>query len=286
MRYSVNAFIVPQITGNQPACMILPAQSWKHLEGLALVDRDYDKPGKIDILLGVWVFVEVIRHGRWTGPHNTPTALNTDLGWVLVGSTCAQTDSMLVSTHLISVVTGVTGDDFLRRYWKVEEKMVTNCTLTVEERCALEHFNLYHSRDVEGRFVVPLPKRSMETNLGELCSQTARRFLSFERSVHSKGVFPGVQKVMQEYFDQQHAEEVPPEDLNKPQDQVFYMPMHVVCKESSTTKIHAVFDASAATSTGVSLNSTLMVGPTVHPPLINVFIRFRSHRIGMTADVS
>ena len=182
---------------------------------------------------------------------------------------------------------GVAGDDLLRRFWEVEEKTIANCTLTVEERCALEHFNSHHSRDDEGRFVVPLPKRSIETKLGESRAQTVRRFLSFERSVHSRGVFPEVQKVMQEYFDQQHAEEVPPEDLNKPQDQVFYMPMHVVCKESSTTtKVRAVFDASAATSTGVSLNSTLMVGPTVHPPLIDVLIRFQSHRIGMTADVS
>lgn len=261
--------------------MISPDQNWKHLEGLTLADPDYAKPGKIDILLGVGIFVEVIRHGRRTGPHNTPTALNTDFGWVLAGNTGAQADATLVSTHLTSVVTGMTGDDLLRRFWEVEEKTVANCTLTVEERCALKHFN------DEGRFMVSLPKRSIETKLGESRSQTVRRFLSFERSIHSKGVFPEVQKVIQEYFDQQHAEEVPPEDLNKPQDQVFYMPMHVVCKESSnTTKIRAVIDASAATSTGISLNSTLMVGPTVHPPLIDVLIRFRNHRIGMIADVS
>ena len=136
MRYSVNAFIVPQITGNQPACMISPDHSWKHLEGLTLADPDYDKPGRIDILLGVGIFVKVIRHGRQMGPRNTPTALNTDFGWILAGSTGAQTDTMLVSTHLTSVVTGVAGDDFLRRLWEVEEKTVVNCTLTVEEQYA------------------------------------------------------------------------------------------------------------------------------------------------------
>ena len=47
-----------------------------------------------------------------------------------------------------------------------------------------------------------------------------------------------------------------------------------------------MFDASAATSTGISLNLALTVGPTVHPPLIDVLIRFRSHRIAMIADVS
>ena len=109
----------------------------------------------------------------------------------------------------------------------------------------------------------------------------------FERSIHSKGIFPEVQKVIEEYFDQQHAEEVPSEDLGKSQDQVLYLPIHVMHKESSTTsKVRAVFDASVTTSTGISLNSTLMVGPTVHPPLIDVLVRFRNHRTAMIADVS
>ena len=107
----------------------------------------------------------------------------------------------------------VTGNDLLCRFWEIEEKTVANCTLTLEERCALDHFNSHHSCDIDGRFVVPLPKLSMETKLSESRSQAVRRCLSFERSVHPKGVFPEVQKVVQEYFDQQHAEEVPQEDF-------------------------------------------------------------------------
>ena len=47
-----------------------------------------------------------------------------------------------------------------------------------------------------------------------------------------------------------------------------------------------MFDASTKSGTGVSLNDALLVGPTVHPPLLDVLIRFRSHRIAITADVS
>ena len=65
------------------------------------------------------------------------------------------------------------------------------------------------------------------------------------------------------------------------------LPMHAVYKSSSsTTKIRAVFDASAKSSSGVSLNDILLVGPTIHPPLIDVLLRFRVHRIGLIADVS
>ena len=67
--------------------------------------------------------------------------------------------------------------------------------------------------------------------------------------------------------------------------EVFYLPMHVVCKKSSsTTKLYAVFDASNPSSTSVSLNGILLVGPTVHSSLIDVLLCFRMHRI--TADVS
>lgn len=63
--------------------------------------------------------------------------------------------------------------------------------------------------------------------------------------------------------------------------------MHSVRKESSTTsRVRAIFDASAKTSTGISLNDTLMVGPTVHSSLIDVLLRFQMHKVALTADVS
>ena len=63
--------------------------------------------------------------------------------------------------------------------------------------------------------------------------------------------------------------------------------MHVVVKQSSTTtKVRVVFDASVKTSTGVSLNDTLCVGPTVHSTLVDVLLRFRLHRVALIANVS
>ena len=83
-----------------------------------------------------------------------------------------------------------------------------------------------------------------------------------------------------------HAKPVPVADLEKPRDKVFYLPMHTVVKESSTTtKIRAVFDASVKTSTGISLKNQLLVGPTVHSSLVDVLLRFRLHRVAITTDV-
>ena len=54
-----------------------------------------------------------------------------------------------------------------------------------------------------------------------------------------------------------------------------------MCKHS----LIVVFDASAKTDSGSSLNDQFLVGPTVHASLMDVLIRFRRHKVAMTTDV-
>lgn len=148
----------------------------------------------------------------------------------------------------------------------------------------VRHFVSNYTRTKEGRFIVPLPKDPDARLMGESRSQAVRRFLSLECSLNQKGCFQEFNAIMQEYLDLGHAEAVPTQDMEKPPELTFYLPMHAVHKTSSTaTKIRAVFDASAKSSTGVSLNDTLLVGPMLHPPLVDVLLRFRLY---LVADVS
>lgn len=63
----------------------------------------------------------------------------------------------------------------------------------------------------------------------------------------------------------------------------FYMPHHAIIKESSNiTKVRVVFDASAKTSNSVSLNDTLMVGPTIQDKLSSHLVRFRTYKFVIT----
>ena len=101
-----------------------------------------------------------------------------------------------------------------------------------------------------------------------------------ERSLYAKQKFDEFDAVMNEYFEKGHAERVPLYDLEKSLQELFCLPKHVVKKESSTTtKIRHAFDASAKSSTGVSLNDALLVGPTIHPPLFD-------DRVALVADVN
>ncbi len=263
--------------------------SWNHISDITLADPDFGRPGRIDLLLGVDVFVTSLLNGRRVGSPGTPTAFETKFGWVLAGSVESQEQPHHISTHQVAThhSTLITGDDLLRKFWEIEEGPGSEIDSSPEEQAVVSHFKENHRRNESGRFIVPLPRRSNAPILGESRSQAVRRLLSLERSLYSKDEFSTFNDVIQEYFDLGHAESVPVTDLEKSEKEVFYLPMHAVKKESSTTtKIRAVFDASASSSSGASLNDLLLVGPTVHSSLVDVLLRFRLHRVALTTDVS
>lgn len=67
----------------------------------------------------------------------------------------------------------------------------------------------------------------------------------------------------------------------------FFLPHHPVLKpDSLTTKVRVVFDASAKTSNGYSLNDILLPGPNLQKDLIHILLRFRMHTYVVTADIT
>ena len=89
---------------------------------------------------------------------------------------------------------------------------------------------------------------------------------------------------MKEYLEMGHMQLAPVES-NIPE-RSFYLPHHAVFKTSSlTTKIRVVFDASAKTTTGISLNDILMRGPTTQDDIFSILIRFRKYQYVITADI-
>jgi len=65
----------------------------------------------------------------------------------------------------------------------------------------------------------------------------------------------------------------------------FYLPHHCIFKSTQSNKIRVVFDASAKNSTGVSLNDTLMVGPTIQQDLFSILLRFCTFQFVFSADI-
>ena len=178
---SVTAIIVPRVTCDLPLCPISHSLTWDHLSDLTLADPDFERPSKIDLLLGVDVFPDVLLHGRRSGLPGTPTAFETVFGWVLSG----KIDSIQCSTQVATLHTMTdSGTDILHKFWELEEHPRDHTLLSHEEREVVKHFEANHYRKEDGRFVVPLPRNSSCGPIGESRTQAVRRFLSHLRSLY------------------------------------------------------------------------------------------------------
>ena len=97
---------------------------------LDLADPDFGHLCKIDLLLGVDIFVDVILHGRRRGLPGTPVAFETLFGWVLAGSTQSLSPDVEVATCHVSCATG---DEILRKFWEIEDGPLCESSLSPEE---------------------------------------------------------------------------------------------------------------------------------------------------------
>ncbi|KAF2882142.1 hypothetical protein ILUMI_24023 [Ignelater luminosus] len=72
-----------------------------------------------------------------------------------------------------------------------------------------------------------------------------------------------------------------PSELNK----YYFLPHHPVLRaDSITTKLRIVFDGSAKTTTGLSINDCQKNGPVVQNDLFSILIQFREHSVAIIAD--
>ena len=131
-----------------------------------------------------------------------------------------------------------------------------------------------------------LPMKTDVTPLGESRSLAVRRFKAFKCSLRAKCQFNEFAVTMREYFEMGHAEPVSVSELKRQCNEVYYFLMHTVRKESSTTsKVRVVFNAYVKSSSGMLLNDQLLVRPTVHSSLVDVWLWFQRHKVALTTDV-
>ncbi len=175
-------------------------------------------------------------------------------------------------------------DNALSTLWEMD-KVDPAPDLSPDDQQAMDHFARTHRTAPDGRFIITLPKKLDPSTLGDSRPQAIKRFLASEKSLTKKGKMEEFQAVLSEYVTLGHAEQVPRHQLSK--NPTYFLPIQGVFKESSTTtKCRAVFDASAKTSTGISLNDTLFTGPNLYPLLADILIKFRHHKFAITADIS
>lgn len=284
---NLEAFVLPTIIPPQPNQHI-NVSKWK-IPNVELADPYFYQPGKVDILLGAEYYFSLIRNGKIELANNLPILLNTSLGWIVSGRTSLNQDSADASICAISTTDHGSFDndllnDVIERLWRMEDNGSYEKSHSQNEQQCEAHFAQNTQTHHDGRFIVRLPFRENTSALGESRDMAYNRFMSLERRL-LKDPPTRAQYInfMEEYIKMGHMTEI---DINSLLNPNYFIPHHYVLKpDSTTTKLRAVFDASAKTSSGYSLNDLMYAGPTVQSELFSILVRFRLPRFVFTTDI-
>ncbi|XP_071862271.1 uncharacterized protein [Bombus fervidus] len=247
---------------------------------LQLANPRFHIPAPIEIILSAGPTLASLCVGQLDISHSNGPDLRlqkTRFGWVIGGSPTSQS-----AAHTFHASTAALQAD-LARFWEIDEGPLISHISEAERQCE-EHFRKHVQRTDEGRYIVALPFNNTTSSLGSSKAIAMKRLTSLSRRFQRDKQFEAdYHAVIKEYLELGHMTRV---TTDRAIDDGYFLPHHGVIKESSqTTKLRVVFDGSAPTTTGVSLNDTLHTGPKLQEDLFYILLRFRSHQYVLTGDV-
>jgi hypothetical protein len=277
---NLSCVVIPQISEFLP-CNSFSTANLKFPQHIQLADPTFHVKGAIDLLIGAQVFFQLLKPNRESLAQNF-LLQETKLGWVVVNS-CYNNGQDIAIRNLCHFVQPAL-EQMVNKFWELDS--FKNETIINQDDALCEKiFADHHKRSKTGKYLVPLPFKQEKRNLGTSRAGAIKRFKSLEcKFRRDKGFKTVYAKVIEDYFRQGHAEQVPANELDNP---CYYLPHHGVTKEeSTTTQLRVVFDASAKTSNQKSLNDLLLIGPKIQSDLYSILLRFREHKVAFTADIS
>ncbi|XP_071577848.1 uncharacterized protein [Temnothorax nylanderi] len=285
--YSANiiCIVADQVT-NKLSAFNLKRDTFDLPRNLKLADPQFHKSLEVDVLIGAELFWDILCVGQIKASAKHPIMQKTRLGWILAGRLGGISKSVQRVQAFHANVSNAQLHEQLGLFWKQENVMNESNNLTFDEAHCEQHFLDNVSRTPQGRFVVGLPfKEHVINKLGDSREIALKRFLNLERHFKRNPVLKDqYSRFMSEYQSLGHMRkvDVPPyeESLS------FYLPHHSVYKASDqASKIRVVFDASYKSSSGLSLNDALMIGPVVQQDLTSILMRFRTFAYVFVADI-
>ncbi|XP_055612530.1 uncharacterized protein LOC129759143 [Uranotaenia lowii] len=274
--------VVPRITGLLPLTMIDPVPL-SIPDGIQLADPNFYVPEKVDMLLGAEVFFQMLKTDRL---HLSSSAVlqDTQFGWVLSGAIPKKCSGVVQS--FCNTVEDENLDALVKRFWQIDSFSDPEPAKEPEEELCVQHYLDNYQRAPDGRYVVRLPFNGLQHKLGDSRVMAEKRFQSVERRLDaSPDIKQQYSEFLREYEDLGHMKQNTNTDQDN-QHAAYYLPHHYVLKPSSTTtRLRVVFDGSAESSSGISINKTQMVGPTVQSHLVQILLNFRSYKFVFTLDI-
>lgn len=245
----------------------------------------------IDILIGNDHYAQIILGNTKKSQDERWMATQSKFGWLLSGpvpNNESSTETTLSTLCQMIDAQPTRNDDLnetLTKFWSIS-KIPDECNDT-EVTEVQKHFqDTIEFNKVTGRYNVRLPWKDNKQNLPTNFTLARKRLSNLQHTL--KGKHPElIYKYNEQLLDQLKRgfiEQVL--DPNIHQGVMHYMPHFPVFKESNTTAMRIVYDASAKISSkALSLNDCLHTGPNLIQRLQNMLLAFRSHKIAFTADI-
>lgn len=277
LKYSIEVLLIDQITNLLPDVPI-DTSSLDYLKYLPLADPTFHIPGKIDGILGAQIFAEILGPHRVAGEKNKPTAVQTALGYLVIGPS-----RPLENNINRSYCTFVTLESLLENMFEIE-KFADDPIKSKDDQICEDLFMSTVQRDSTGRYLVSLPFKDSPSKLGRSYDLAKKRLLSLEHRLDTTPLLRQTySEVIQDYINQGHMSLVKENKLNVPS---FYAAHHCVWKPNScSTPCRIVFDFSMKSDNGISLNDILYKGPKLHNNIFTILINFRLFPICLGADI-
>ena len=278
----ISCLILPSITQAMPICDF--DSSFLNIPGdIQMADPNFNIRDDIDILCGVGVFYEIILMNQ-IKLNSSLILLNTKLGWVLGGelSYIFLQNNQIISCHAVEDSL----NENLLKFWQIEE---CNSVAKRDDFCET-HFKETFRRDDTGRFVVKIPFKDNLFELGNSKEIALRRFNILEkRLAKNDDLRQQYVQFINEYQILGHMTEKT-DMIDELSDgnagDAYYLPHHAIVKESITTRLRVVFDASAKSDSGLSLNDVQHAGPQIQNDLFTILLNFRKYLYVISADIS
>ena len=215
--------------------------------------------------------------------------INSIFGWMVCGGTQKESDVSVNFSKLSSVAEynekDVEVDNLLRQFWEIEEFEPE--TLKPENVRCNQYFSDNVNRDSEGRYVVKMPFKNAEPNLGNSYYIALKQFRSLEKRLESNTKLKEIYlKFMDDYESCGHMRKLEYSEIGSKMGTGCYTPHHGILQQSQEkVKLRVVFNASCKTSNGVSLNDELLPGCNLQIEMFNLLLYVRKYRFIFSADV-
>ncbi|UYV79909.1 hypothetical protein LAZ67_18001024 [Cordylochernes scorpioides] len=247
--------------------------------GINLTDICQGEEISIHMLIGSDLLSSILT-GRMQILQNGVVATETKLGWTVMGPAIGKDmeDACLIVTSF-----HVNSFD-VQDLWKLDVLGIMDAAETKSRKDLIEasntHFKETVKRDESGRYIVSLPWIAGHPPVPVNRRTTENRLLTTTRNVQGKMLYEKYDTIFEEWEKERFIEEV--EDK---WEECSYLPHRPVLKDSHTTPIRPVFDASCKKMGLPSLNQYLEKGDNLIELIPDLLLRFRLGKYGIIADM-